>query len=143
MELSLRFRRGELDAAAYLEQSGAMDDYLAKRGVDIETLRTVADQTVQADWASSTESWLATHPSWEGGFEAVQRMGETLISLGLQDQPSVESLEAAYQELVRTNRVPANATLRAAQEQYDKISTATSVEQIREAVGGSSSLFGR
>ena len=63
-------------------------------------------------------------------------VGKTLISLGLQDQPSLESLEAAYRELKRTNNLPENPEVRRAKEQHAAIANATSVDEVRRLAGG-------
>lgn len=62
-------------------------------------------------------------------------MDEKLIELGLVDEPTVESLEAAYAALQRDGGLVSNPDIETAQ----KISEAKSFQQIQEALGRTSS----
>jgi hypothetical protein len=144
VELELRFKRGDIDAATYLAESGAIDQYLASQGITLQDLKQNADKNYEANWEASTTTFLSRHPEWVGGQENLQRMGETLSSLGLTDSPSVESLEAAYAELRSQNRIAENPEVRAARDQDERIANARTPEELRAALGrGSASLFGR
>ena len=140
-ELELKFKRGEISTDDYLSQSGAIERHLETQGISLQDLKTATETAYQTNWESATESFLARHPEWVGGEDAVRVVGEMVFSLGLQDQPSVETLEAVYAELQRTNRVPTNPALEAAQEAHDRISQATNFEEIRST--GHHFLFGR
>jgi hypothetical protein len=140
-ELDLKWRRGEIDSATYLRESGAVDEYLASRGIPVEHLQEVAGENSERhQWETSTQEFLQRNPDWVGGQENMKRIGETIIALGLQDSPSVASLEAAYAELRRTKQYTSNAELQAEQEAQRKIRSATDYESIRAAAH---SLFGR
>ncbi len=139
-ELELKWRRGEIDSATYLRESGAVDEYLASRGIPVEELQQVAGKNSERQWETSTQEFLQRNPDWVGGQENMKRIGETIIALGLQDSPSVASLEAAYAELRRTKQYTSNAELQAEREAQNKIRSATDYESIRAAAH---SLFGR
>jgi len=139
-ELELKFKRGEIDTATYLAESGAVNSYLASQGISLEDLKKVANDGYQADWQTATQEFLSRHPEWVGGNANLKEAGETLLRLHLQDSPSVESLESAYQDMQRRNAVAENPELDAQRDAHEKISSATSFEEIRSA---SSSLFGR
>jgi hypothetical protein len=68
--LQLRFQRGEVSAAEYIAQSGAVDEYLAERGIDINELREESQKRNTAalvqSWADATQQFLATS-DWVGG----------------------------------------------------------------------------
>ncbi len=71
VDLQLKFQRGELTAQQYLEQSGAIAEYLEAQGTPLELLR----ETVQTDaqnrftqsWAEAAEAFRNIHSDWPGG----------------------------------------------------------------------------
>ena len=88
-ELELRFKRGEISAADYLEQSGAMADYLAKQGIPIEELRAVAEEKqgerIMQSWQEAAQAFLKSPEgrSWPGGQENLKKVGEIIEQQGL------------------------------------------------------------
>lgn len=150
-ELELKFKRGELSPGEYLTQSGVIEQYLESQGISVHDLKTASETAYRTNWESATETFLARHPEWQGGEDAVRVIGETVFALGLQGKPDVESLEAAYAELQRTNGVPSNPALEASKEadtRYQReVSEATTLEEIRSAnhrrlgVTGASGVF--
>jgi hypothetical protein len=139
-ELDLKFKRGEIDTATYLAESGAFDQYLASQGISLNDVKKVAEQSYVADWKSATNQFLETHPEWKGGAPNRDEIGRTLQSLGLDGKPSVESLEAAYADMLRRNAVHENPEVTAQQELHSRFANARDFSEIK-SIG--SSLFGR
>jgi hypothetical protein len=106
---------------------------LAAQGISIDDLKEivagpVADRTVVTSWAEATEAFKEnyfkdTQSAWPGGPEWVEAIGQKIAELGLQDQPSAESLQRAYE------------AVRAASEQYSAIRDAKTPDEIAEALG--------
>jgi hypothetical protein len=115
---------------------------LREQGIDPDALREFSAQREQNSWASAVEEFKAQHTDWIGGEENKNLIGQIII-----ENPDVfggltplESLEKAYQHAVKEGLLVETPEEIARQ----KISEATSVEQIREALGSrSSSMFGR
>jgi hypothetical protein len=95
--LELKFKRGEISTADYLKQTGAMDEYLASRGIDVAAHQQQAQREAAeiTDWATVTTQFLKQNPDWPGGEELKDRMAHKLEELHLTQNPSVESLERA------------------------------------------------
>ena len=101
-DLELRFKRGELSASQYLEQSGAVSDYLAKQGIPVEALREQIEQSrgnkeIQS-WEAATEEFKRTiGADWPGGNRNREILGYKLAELGLTDAPDkVAALGQAF-----------------------------------------------
>jgi hypothetical protein len=143
VELDLKFKRGEISAAEYIEQSGAVKDYLAKEGVSIDALKTAVDQTQTASyeqsWAQATEQFLASS-DWPGGTENQKRLGETLIAMGATKEPSVKTLRRAYDHLKKNNLLVENAELT----REKRLAEAKTPAEIREILDyrGPSGIWG-
>jgi len=142
-ELELKFKRGDITAEQYLEQSGAIGTYLENHGILPEALATVSDALYQNTWAQATEQFLNSESgaSWPGGEQNMKTLAAILEENGM-TEPSVENLSAAYQYARENNLLQPNPELEA----HNAIAEANSVEQIREAMGrptGSSGLFDR
>jgi hypothetical protein len=150
-ELDLRFRRGEVNAADYLKQSGELETAFStfvkdKLGIDSEEL--ARNQQTQDAWKTVTEKWLNNHPEWEGGGdgnENLRRITEIIIANGLENSPSVQTLNEVV-NFARQNHllVPPAGTTETA------IAKSNSVEEIsaasRAALGlppRNSNLWGR
>jgi hypothetical protein len=145
VELDLRFKRGELSTADYLEQSGAVKDYLEKQGIPIEELKSSIEQkrneNVEHSWKSVTQEFLNSPAGsdWPGGPENLKAIGEVLTAMHVEDSPSVENLEAAYKYLKDHDQIAENPELI----QAKKISEAKSFSEVQDALGSHGSLFGR
>jgi hypothetical protein len=96
--LDLQFKRGEIDAATFLEKSGAMQEYLQKQGVDLDALRDVsAGKTFEKNWATATDEFMRGHgASWPGGEELKNAVALKIAELGLVDEPSAANLTKAW-----------------------------------------------
>jgi len=75
-ELELRFKRGDIDTATYLAESGAVDAYLQSQGVSLDDLREVSTQKFTANWVSATQAFLERHPDWQGATPISKRWAE-------------------------------------------------------------------
>jgi hypothetical protein len=121
-ELELRFKRGELSTSEYIEQSGAVKDYLEKQGIPLEALRASIEreqgQTYEQSWAKAGEEFKNTPlgRSWPGGERNKQMLGMKVAELGLTDaEDKVAALAAAYQAMISTNMLfPGEAEEKAA-----------------------------
>lgn len=150
-QLQLQMQLGQIDIATYLEKSGAVSEYLEKAGIPVEALRAqVADkqsQRTEQSWAQATEEFLQSSvgADWPGG-ENMNILGRLVQENNLQDQPSVETLAAVWAHMKQNNMAVENPEVAAREklgEASQRISEATNVEQIRKALGRSSSMFGR
>lgn len=103
VELELKFKRGEVSTAEYLEQSGAVRDYLEKQGTSLEALKEVIEsnrdsKTVQS-WQEATEQFLksAVGADWPGGAQNLSIIGLKIAQLGLVEaEDKVAALAQAY-----------------------------------------------
>ena len=107
-ELENDFRAGRISADDYLEKTGAIDIYLAKKGVKLdqvtELIRDHEESKQATSWTDATDAFKVkfgeSGTPWPGGGRVLDLMGKTLIELGLTDKPSVDSLKAAYDHLI-------------------------------------------
>jgi hypothetical protein len=102
VELDLKFKRGDLTTAEYLEKSGAFEEYLQNQGLSIDALRTVSDRGYTQSWAEATEKFLNSEAGkdWPGSDKNRDILGLKLVELGLTDAPDkVAALTTAYNEL--------------------------------------------
>ncbi|HXA76979.1 MAG TPA: hypothetical protein VNV41_07575 [Candidatus Acidoferrales bacterium] len=125
----------------YLTASGAIERHLAEQGVDMEALRDASANKLRQSWEAATAEFQQTEEGrrWPGGQENFKKLGDLLIEMGAADQPNSENIRIAA-EWLRQNSMLVDSP---ESEAETKISEATSMEQIREALGRSSSIFGR
>jgi trimeric autotransporter adhesin len=105
-ELDLKFKRGEISASEFIEQSGAVKDYLEKQGIPLESLRASVEReqgkVYEQTWAEATTAFLATPfgATWPGGDRNQQLIGMKLIELGLSDATDkVAAIATAYKAM--------------------------------------------
>lgn len=117
-ELELKFKRGEISTADYLEQSGAYEDFLTKKGLSIDALKATVEQTQTAQyeksWAEATEEFLHSPAGadWPGGNRNREQLGMRLAAMGLTDaKDKVAALAQAYNEMKKTGAVFPNEQL--------------------------------
>jgi hypothetical protein len=136
-ELELKFKRGELSTDDYLTASGAIERHLADQGVDMEALRDASATKLRVNWEAATAEFQQTEEGrrWPGGQENFKKLGNLLVEMGAADQPNSENIRRAAEWLRENGELAGNPE--------SKISEANSVEEIREALGRSSSFFGR
>ena len=126
-----------------------MSEYLEKAGVPLDDLKeAVAEkqaERVTSSWKSATDEFLAGSGNWwPDGEINMKKMGKVLIEMGAEDSPSTENLRRAAEYLRDSNQLVESPEVAAQQ----RIGSAQSVEEIREALGRSkdgrsSSVFGR
>ena len=138
-ELDLKFKRGELDTAAYLAETGAVDAYLASKGISIDALQQVADQKTTADWTQATQEFMNTDEGriWVGGEANKNKLGEFLIEMGAADAPNAENIRRAAKYLRENNMLVENPETT----QRQQIEGAKSQAELDIALGRSSSLW--
>lgn len=103
-ELELKFKRGEISTAEFLEQSGAVDEYLSKRGVPIDALKAAVDRnqesTEQQSWETATQKFLNSPAGadWPGGYKNLELIGMIISSQPtlLNADDKVAALAQAY-----------------------------------------------
>jgi hypothetical protein len=139
-ELRAQMVRGEISVDEFMLQSGALNRVLAAENIDVNALREITAQKYEQNWATATQEFLASS-DWPGGEINRQRLGETLISMGATEKPSVDNLRRAYQILKDKNMIA--ETVEAIQAQ--KISAARTPEELRDAIGyrGNTALWGK
>jgi hypothetical protein len=88
-ELELQYKRGEITTADYLEKSGAVDDYLAKKGIPLDSLKAAVDRNVndvfEQSWADATQEFLngPVGAGWPGGEKNRELLGMQLAAMNL------------------------------------------------------------
>jgi hypothetical protein len=131
-DLELKFKRGDISAADYIEQSGAVKDYLERQGVPVEALKATLeksqlDQETQS-WADATQVFLhgPAGSDWPGGDKNLELIGLKLQSLGLVDaHDKVAALAQAYNSLKSTGMIFPTEVTTTAQPAAPAIVTAT------------------
>lgn len=111
-ELELQFKRGDISAADYIEKSGAMEDYLAKKGVPLDALKAVVtknqEDSESQSWADAVEAFKAGPGSdWPGGDRNLQIIGLVIASKPdlLNATDKVAALAQAYASMKSTGMV--------------------------------------
>jgi hypothetical protein len=149
-ELDLKFKRGEISAADFIEQSGAVQNYLEKAGVPMEDLRSAvqekSSQRFEQSWAQATEEFLHSPEGsdWIGGEENKNILGRLIAENQLIDQPSAATLAKIWNHMKENSLAVENADTSYQQE----LSEAQSPSEINAVnhkyFGGSGSgLFNR
>jgi hypothetical protein len=112
VELELKFKRGDISAADYIEQSGAMADYLAKQGVPLDALRNAVarnqDAAEEQSWEQATQIFLNSPAgeTWPGGQKNLALIGTTLLALGLENATDkVAAYAQAYEQMKATGMI--------------------------------------
>ena len=100
-ELNLMYRRGEISTEEYLEQSGAVADYLAGKGLAVDSIEQIANQQLEKSWADATNEFLNGPGSdWPGGQKNLEFIGMKVAALGLTQAPDkVAALTQAWGEM--------------------------------------------
>jgi hypothetical protein len=95
----LDLQAGRISMKDYIEQSHAVENYLESQGLSVNALREQVEERQSASmisaWQQATEAFLA-RSDWPGTERNKQLLLQQLQIMGLEDRPSVESLEAAY-----------------------------------------------
>lgn len=116
--LEVQFRNGTITTAEYLEQSGALADVLASKGISIDSLKKAVDQNADTaetlSWQDATNQFLngPAGADWPGGSKNLKQIGDQIILMGLTDPSSstyqpdkVAALAQAYAALKSEDRL--------------------------------------
>jgi hypothetical protein len=140
--LQLQFQLGQIDAATYIERSGAIANYLEKQGVPLPVLQEAVQEKQEEkfahNWSDATSTFIARHPEWPGTEANRQALGKFIIENNLIDGDPLAAMEAAYRHARENNLLVTNPIVAArAQEaeQAEKIANATTPEELRHLVG--------
>jgi hypothetical protein len=90
-------------------------------------------QSTQSSWEEASELFRDSGigASWPGGLANRDLLGKALTTLGLDGQPSVESLEKAFRYMQENNQVVGNETL-----EFEKgVNESTTYEELKSRVG--------
>jgi len=129
-ELERKFRLSEISVKDYIEQSGAVSDYLASQGLSVDTLRNTVESTQSR---ATIQSWQEASDifkegagrEWPGGNRNMKMLGNKLDELGLIDAADkVEALTIAYNALKQEDMLFANEFI-----QNEAPATTTTVTQ--------------
>jgi len=100
-DLELKFKRGEIDTATYLAESGAVSDFFAKKGIALEDVeaaaQTAAGERITQSWAEATTEFMNSPEGqiWPGGEANKLKMLEVLSAMNATDAPNAENLRRA------------------------------------------------
>jgi hypothetical protein len=110
-QLDMQLKLGQIDAATYLDRSGAIANYLEKRGVDLESIKMQqandrAGREFEQSWAEATETFLHSSggADWPGGDANRDRLG-AIINANPEffNNPSVETLTKVFEFMKANN----------------------------------------
>lgn len=144
-ELELKFKRGEISTQQYLEESGAIEEYMASHGAPMEAIvQTVHEAQAQQEaqsWSDAVETFLQSPAgaSWPGGENNLEMMNLQIRSLGLEGAPDKgAALAQAYQSMKQKGMIFQPPTeVRAANELValqEAMANTSSPEEIRQAM---------
>jgi hypothetical protein len=107
-EWERKLRIGQATAAEYLENTGAIDEYLKRRGLDIQQ---IANERYTQSWADASAAFLKDPANdWPGGPENMRLIGMKIQSLGLEEtDDKVAALKQAYSALKEEGLLFSNA----------------------------------
>jgi hypothetical protein len=142
-QLEVSFRLGQITAADYIKQSGAVDSYLSENGVSVEALQKVSDVVYTDRWAAAAAEFIVDHPDWQGGAGNQKVISDIVVEQKWEDEDPRAAIEKAYQIALQEGRLVANPELT----QRDEIGKAQTFDEIKQAVGyhgpDGSSFWGR
>ena len=109
-DLEKKFRLGEVSAKDYIEQSGAINQYLESQGLSVAALRdavnaNIGAQTAQS-WSQAGETFRnsSAGADWPGGTRNQEILAMKLSELGLLEAPDkVAAIAQAYAALKQKN----------------------------------------
>jgi hypothetical protein len=107
-ELERKFRLGEISAAEYIQQSGAVNEYLTKQGLSVDTLKDVVEKNKQdaeiQSWEAASEVFKNTSGAdWPGGVKNRTLLGDKMAAMGLFDaKDKVAAMAQAWEAMKST-----------------------------------------
>lgn len=111
-DVELKFKRGEITAAQYIEETGAMADYLSKQGISVDALKATVEHNqsnqFEKSWEQATQEFLNSPAGrdWPGGERNKYMIGLQLAALGLTEaEDKVAALAQAYQVMKQSELI--------------------------------------
>jgi hypothetical protein len=111
-DLELKFKRGEITTADYLEQSGAVESYFKSKGLSVDELKSTIEKSrnneVTQSWADATTEFFNTPEgkTWPGGENNKQMLVMKLAELNLTEATDkVDAIRQAYASMKSTNMI--------------------------------------
>jgi len=108
-DLERKFRLGEVSAADYIQQSGALTQFLESNGISVEALKETVNANLGAkvaqSWAQAGEAFRnsPTGQDWPGGERNQEIIGLKLVAMGLEGaEDKVAAIAQAYAELKKS-----------------------------------------
>jgi hypothetical protein len=129
-ELELAFKRGELDTATYLRESGALAEALQQAGFDLEA---AARQQLASGWEDAVARWLQSDAGrdWPGNEQNLRVIGLEIEALGLVDaEDKLAALTQAWAAMKKAGTVFSTAPT---EEQLLRETDGMTPQQILEA----------
>jgi len=127
--LEMQLRNGTITTVEFIEKSGAIEKYEARR----ENAKLAGDTAL---WKSATDEFIRSEAArnYPGGQDYLQRMYNVLVENGWDDSPDAGTLAAAW-EILQKEDYEAAIT--------KTVESATDKFALRDALQPGSSLFGR
>jgi hypothetical protein len=141
-ELKTLLMTGRITSEAFIAAQPQLLDNVMKERFGIDPAK-VENERFQGSWAAATQEFLNSKDGedWPGGEENKDILGRILAENGLVDQPSVETLAAAYRHAKAHGLLVPNPEI----ENQKAIAESTSFEDLRQAAwksaGGRPSSF--
>ena len=141
-DLQLQMQTGQITMQEYIEQSGAIEEYLAKRGVSIENLQAQSANAYRQSWEDATRTFLDNAGSqWPGGkknLETVTAIMEANPELA-DAQDKVAALAAAFNYMKQNNLLD-TSEIDARKQNAETINSATDFETLQRAARRASGI---
>ena len=131
-ELELKFKRGDITASDYIEQSGALASYLERQGIPLADLKKAVETNrgndYEKSWQEASADFVKTSAGadWPGGEKNLEILGLKIVSMGLAEaKDKVAALAQAYADMKRTGMIfPTTAETTLTSEQQAAAKTA-------------------
>ena len=135
IELDALLRAGLITSQQYLESTGAVDAYLASRGVDVEK---IAGEQMKSGWAAATEAFLNSEAGrdWPGGTRNLEAIGLRIAAMDLTESPSVETLAKAWTAMKESGAIFNDTSDERVLQELDGLSPQEILERWKEAHAG-------
>lgn len=110
----MKFKRGEISASDYIQQSGALTQALeAELGLPVSELAEVAQrisgEKFTQSWADAAEQFRANHPDWIDGEQNKDLLGNIIAENQWVDaEDKLAAMEAAYKYAVENDLLVSN-----------------------------------
>ena len=143
VELERKFRAAEITAADYIQQSGAVDEYLTQQGLSVDTLKAVVDASIHQTWESASETFRAgAGADWPGGTKNRALLGDKIAALGLiEAEDKVAAMAQAWAAMKQSGAYfPNGDELTADQIKANPVATAEIAKATADAVAAAEAV---